>query len=69
MKKLYSILLMGAVVLPSWAQLGYQTVWEKNYGSNVVGEFAFGQPYSLQTPNGSTLFAFPYKKVHYTILL
>lgn len=64
MKKLCIILLMGVVVLPSWAQLGYQKVWEKPYGSNVTCERPDGYwyPNSYLTPDGSTVLEIPFRK-------
>lgn len=54
-------MIITAVWLPSQAQLGYRTRWEKSVGTALNGEMAIGWPFSHQTPNGSILFSFPYR--------
>jgi len=62
MKKVYILMIITAVWLPSQAQLGHRTRWEKSVGSALNGELAIGWPFSHQTPNGSILFSFPYRQ-------
>lgn len=49
MKKVSVILMMMGFVLPSWAQLGFRTLWEKPFGNVLYSEFVRGaRPVSQQ---------------------
>lgn len=61
MKKVSVILIMIGFVLPSRAQLGFRTLWEKSIGNSFNSEFAIGKPFSRQTPSGSIVFSIPYR--------
>lgn len=62
MKKVSVILMMMGFVLPSWAQLGFRTLWEKPFGNPLYSELVSGpRPYSQQTPNGNILFSHTYR--------
>jgi hypothetical protein len=63
MKKVSIILMMIGFVLPSWAQLGFRTLWEKPFGSVLYSELVSGpRPYSQRTPNGNVLFSHTYRQ-------
>jgi hypothetical protein len=62
MKKVFILMIITAVWLPSQAQLGYRTQWEKSVGTALNGEMAIGWPFSHPTPNGSILLSFPYRQ-------
>ncbi len=60
MKKVSVILMMMGFVLPSWAQLGYRTLWEKTIDEKRPLTFpAHTQSYS-QTPGGNLFVSYLY---------
>lgn len=61
MKKVSVILMMIGFALPSRAQLGFRTVWEKSIGNSFNSEFAIGKPFSRQASGGSIVFSIPYR--------
>ncbi|MFN8347113.1 MAG: T9SS type A sorting domain-containing protein [Spirosomataceae bacterium] len=61
MKKVSVILIMIGFVLPSHAQLGFRTLWEKPVGNSFSSEWAIGKPFSQQLSGGAVVFSVPYR--------